>query len=268
MQCKKCGKEIIGEIQRYCNDCKKEIESKHIRNTKILANQEIKPMGLNKLDLVKQEELVKAAKEAISNTETYKEMKQTREVEDLGATKIFTIPKEMLKEASMQGQAQSEAMPKAQASFAQLEKGVASEQAEVEIKQACQEVKELDMVEESQVSPVEAQSRVEYIKEQREAREQLFEQKIAEDQSATSEEKTDDLTQTCSLQNQGNGLANVSEAEKEGLLMGDEDGAFSSPKKKGCLWRILELLVVLAGIVVVFIVGCAIGFKLLPMLPF
>lgn len=25
MNCKRCGKEIIGDIQRYCNDCKREL---------------------------------------------------------------------------------------------------------------------------------------------------------------------------------------------------------------------------------------------------
>lgn len=26
MNCKRCGKEIVGEIQRYCNDCKRELK--------------------------------------------------------------------------------------------------------------------------------------------------------------------------------------------------------------------------------------------------
>nr|WP_302598636.1 hypothetical protein [uncultured Cellulosilyticum sp.] len=25
MNCKRCGKEIVGEIQRYCNECKREV---------------------------------------------------------------------------------------------------------------------------------------------------------------------------------------------------------------------------------------------------
>lgn len=34
MKCKKCGKEIIGEIQRYCPECKKKLEMQKMSEEK------------------------------------------------------------------------------------------------------------------------------------------------------------------------------------------------------------------------------------------
>ena len=54
MNCKRCGNEIIGEIQRYCNDCKKELNGEP-REKKGFTQTEVKQSEM-KQEKVKQEE--------------------------------------------------------------------------------------------------------------------------------------------------------------------------------------------------------------------
>lgn len=54
MNCKRCGKEIIGDIQRYCNDCKRELRGEEPIKTNRSADKE---KVLNEEKAVKEESL-------------------------------------------------------------------------------------------------------------------------------------------------------------------------------------------------------------------
>lgn len=84
MNCKRCGNEIIGEIQRYCNECKKELngEPKEKKGfTKIFRKEnKVEETKTEPVETVKQEEVRQAE---VKKTEMKQEKVKQEEIKEV-----------------------------------------------------------------------------------------------------------------------------------------------------------------------------------------
>ena len=84
MNCKRCGNEIVGEIQRYCNDCKRELNGEPREKkgfTKIFRKEnKVEETKTEPVETVKQEEVRQAE---VKKTEMKQEKVKQEEIKEV-----------------------------------------------------------------------------------------------------------------------------------------------------------------------------------------
>lgn len=211
MHCKRCGKEIIGEIQRYCNSCKKEIEYKNSKGHKKVEIEQV-PLPNHVVD-------------------------------DLSATKEFRMPSnlEVLK---------SQNKPEPREEVAEK---TAVEPSRVELAET----------QEKQSATTEAPETAEAVEEHHESQAEAKSEQLAEALMKQVEEAKQQSGEEPKKRKDKKEKKNKKEKKRREVIEDDEE---EPVRKKGCLMKILEILVVLAGITVVFALCFKFGYKIFDIL--